>query len=288
MFKLKPVQEVKEGEYYIYRNESIVMWEKDRTPVLCKVIKLYDRGCDISIDMEDTLQIVEGTFYEIHDTMYKDGKPNLLKIREYGKEYRKKYNTYLDKVSKTLSYILRHKPEEFGITLDEHGYTRVGDIIDSLMSKPVDPLFIQSSEDMDRVLMDILMLDTKRYYYRGKDTLRWNRDIEVKANYGHSIKGIKKSESRPPAILYHGTSHKNYISIKDTGIKYMQRDKVHLSEDINVAVSVGKRRDNNPVILEVNTVAALKAGVKFYKEPSGVWLSTEIPVGLFKEVEVLE
>ena len=33
------------------------------------------------------------------------------------------------RLSKLLSYILRHKPEEYGIALDENGYTNVDELI---------------------------------------------------------------------------------------------------------------------------------------------------------------
>ena len=35
-------------------------------------------------------------------------------------------------ISKLLSYILRHKPEEYGIVLDENGYTNVDELINKL------------------------------------------------------------------------------------------------------------------------------------------------------------
>ena len=40
-----------------------------------------------------------------------------------------KQNTHL---SKLLSYILRHKPGEYGIVLDENGYTNVDEPINKL------------------------------------------------------------------------------------------------------------------------------------------------------------
>lgn len=36
-------------------------------------------------------------------------------------------------LSKLLSYILRHKPEEYGIVLDENGYTSVDELISEAM-----------------------------------------------------------------------------------------------------------------------------------------------------------
>ena len=35
-------------------------------------------------------------------------------------------------LSKLLSYILSHKPEEYGIVLDENGYTNVDELISKL------------------------------------------------------------------------------------------------------------------------------------------------------------
>ena len=36
------------------------------------------------------------------------------------------------KLSKLLSYILRHKPSAYGIILDENGYTNVAELINKL------------------------------------------------------------------------------------------------------------------------------------------------------------
>jgi len=53
----------------------------------------------------------------------------------------------------------------------------------------------------------------------------------------------------------------------------MDRQYVHLSETKDMAVLVGKRRDNDPVILVIDSKKAYEDGIKFYKELNGVWLS---------------
>lgn len=68
----------------------------------------------------------------------------------------------------------------------------------------------------------------------------------------------------PPDILYHGTSHKAYEIIMDSGLKPMSRQYVHLSTDTDTAVRVGKRRDKKPVILTVDAKRAYADGVVFY------------------------
>ena len=38
-------------------------------------------------------------------------------------------------LSKTVAFILRHHPEQYGIALDEHGWANVDDLIDAIAEK---------------------------------------------------------------------------------------------------------------------------------------------------------
>ena len=105
----------------------------------------------------------------------------------------------------------------------------------------------------------------------------------IRAMYGHSFPmQIKYEEETPPAMLYHGTAKRFFNSIKKEGLKPMSRQYVHLSEDIETAKMVGKRRDSDPVILYIDTVEAIKAGVKFYKANDKVWLCKQLPPRFIK------
>lgn len=74
--------------------------------------------------------------------------------------------------SRFISLILRHKPETIGITLDEHGWANVKDLIDGI--KKTRPI------DMD-MLEEIVGTDNKqRYSFNEDKTL-------IRANQGHSI-----------------------------------------------------------------------------------------------------
>ncbi len=57
----------------------------------------------------------------------------------------------------------------------------------------------------------------------------------------------------------------------------MNRQYVHLSEDINTASLVGSRKTKTPIILSVDTFAAREYGVKFYYGNDKVWLADRIP-----------
>ena len=93
----------------------------------------------------------------------------------------------------------------------------------------------------------------------------------------HSITIKKRNAIKPPVVLYHGTSPTSLPSIMKQGLKSMGRQFVHLSTDIDTATSVGKRRNEKPAILRVNSKNAYDDGVLFYKGSDTVWLSENVP-----------
>lgn len=165
-----------------------------------------------------------------------------------------------------ISLILRHKPEVIGLSLNSGGWLKVTDLINGINDKSE---YYISQEVLD----EIVATDNKgRYSYNDNKTL-------IRANQGHSIKGInvEMKECKPPKILYHGTSVKNALSIKECGyIKSMSRLHVHLSSDYDTALNVGKRH-GEPTVLTINAEAMYKDGYKFYLSTNGVWLTNSIP-----------
>ena len=72
--------------------------------------------------------------------------------------------------------------------------------------------------------------------------------------------------------MYHGTGKKSYNSILSSGIKKMSRQYVHLSQDINTAVNVGKRH-GEPIVFKVDAMQMYKDGIKFYISENNVVLT---------------
>lgn len=107
----------------------------------------------------------------------------------------------------------------------------------------------------------------------------------IRALYGHSLpQKIVKEEKEPPKILYHGTARRFLVSIKEDGILQKGRQYVHLSVDIDTASQVGKRRDNEPIILEINAKMAWSEGIKFYRGNDKVWLADSVPSKYINEI----
>ena len=140
----------------------------------------------------------------------------------------------LKETSKYMSLILRHKPETIGITLDEHGWADVDELIEGISRT--------QNFNMD-ILEEIVRTDEKqRYSFNDEKT-------KIRANQGHSIEvDVELEEKEPPEILWHGTGEKFATSIDNIGLIPKSRLYVHLSKDEETATIVG-RRHGKPVYI---------------------------------------
>lgn len=169
----------------------------------------------------------------------------------------------LTKVSKYISLILRHKPEAIGITLDEHGWANVNDLIKG----------INKTYKLDiEILEEIVATDDKqRYAFNEDKTL-------IRANQGHSVDvDVELKEVEPPEYLWHGTGTKYVESIRNDGLVPKSRLYVHLSENYITAQQVGARH-GNPYVFFVRSGDMHRDGYKFYKSANDVWLTKSVPI----------
>lgn len=174
----------------------------------------------------------------------------------------KKERSKEDRLSVFISLVLRHQPEAAGITLDEHGWACVEDLISGINGTG-------RTIDMGR-LEEIVRTDAKgRYSFNGDRTL-------IRANQGHSIPvDVELTEAPPPLILYHGTATRFEPLILEQGLKPMSRLYVHLSKDIETAKKVGQRH-GKPTVFEVDSGRMSRDGCHFYISQNGVWLTKQV------------
>ena len=174
-----------------------------------------------------------------------------------------------EKLSKFLSYVLRHHPEEYNIELDEEGFTPLKELIGSMMNTHISWAKV---EDIEKLISEG---ERKRFEIKGD---------KIRALYGHSVK-VKIGESFcPNSFLYHGTSPNLLPEILNNGLTPMRRQFVHLSSNKETAYAVGKRHHPEPVILEIDAVKACEKGIKFF-DRGAVVLSKEIPPEFIKPLE---
>lgn len=168
------------------------------------------------------------------------------------------------KLSKEVSYALRHAPWEYELELDNEGWVSIEQL---LMALRLDNQWKFVSENDFKKMIEVS--DKKRHeIFEGK----------IRALYGHSVpQRILKTVNTPPSTLYHGTARHLVERILSEGLQPMARQYVHLSIDIDTANLVGKRKDSNPVLLKVQAEKASNEGIKFYQGNKAVWLADYVP-----------
>lgn len=164
--------------------------------------------------------------------------------------------------SKFLSLILRHKPAQIGLTLDENGWANVQELI----GKAKTAGFSFTPE----LLNEIAETNNKKRFAFNEDKTR------IRASQGHSIEvKLDLQAVEPPEFLYHGTVEKFLPSILKEGLQKMQRQHVHLSKDTETATHVAARR-GKPVILKINSARMFSDGCAFFISENNVWLCNEV------------
>lgn len=164
------------------------------------------------------------------------------------------------RASKFLSLVLRHNPGSVGINLDAAGWVEVDVLLAAL------PTWL-NRELFDRAVAE----NNKQRFEFSADGLR------IRARQGHSVEvDLGYERVVPPNTLYHGTSAHALPAILRDGIHRMSRHAVHLSADVETAVSVGGRH-GRPAVLVVLARRLAETGVPFTRTDNGVWLTEHVP-----------
>jgi len=167
------------------------------------------------------------------------------------------------RISKRLSYVLRHDPGSVGVVLDAAGWVEVDVLLSALA---------RSGLRLSRARLDEVVA--------GNDKQRFAYDPagrRIRASQGHSVRvelGLPALE--PPAVLFHGTATRFVPAILREGLRRGKRHAVHLSADAVTARAVGARR-GPATVLEVDAAGLAASGAVFSRSDNGVWLVDSVP-----------
>lgn len=171
----------------------------------------------------------------------------------------------LDHLGRVLTGILRHFPDRFHLTMDEHGWVSTPQIVRAISQQYRAYHWLRAHH-----LVAIAETDAKgRYEVRG--------DF-IRATYGHTLDvSLDLPTANIPDALYYPVTEEEVALVLEIGLKPSDRKKVHLSKTAEDARAAGSVRTPTPAILEIDARAARAAGLVIMQAGRTVYLVDVVP-----------
>lgn len=161
-----------------------------------------------------------------------------------------------------MTYILGHNPDEFGLVPDRNGFIAFKELLWAIHEESGWSYVRQSSINEVLLSEDRASFETKDKSIRSLTGSRQlNLDLPV--------------EDIPP-IIYIPVRRKAHYTVFEKGLPRSDDKPYVFSMHRDMAERIGKRRDKQPVILEVMSAKAIKEGIQFYSF-GRLFLSMELP-----------
>jgi putative RNA 2'-phosphotransferase len=148
-----------------------------------------------------------------------------------------------------LTYVLAYRPDEFGLVPDKEGFVRLKNLLQALHEE--DGWRHVRQSHINEMLM-------------GNDrTLFESRDDRIRSLERHWI--FDPDAALPlPGLLYTPVRKRAHLVAMERGLGGKGGSYVALSPDREMALRMGRRLDQNPVLLEISAAAAGKKGVRIF------------------------
>jgi|UniRef100_A0A7C3WGY6 putative RNA 2'-phosphotransferase len=167
----------------------------------------------------------------------------------------------LEALSRLLSYVLCHRPDEFGLVLDEDGFIPIKKLLQGLAAEPG-------------------WGHVRRHHLEQLAGLCQPPCLEIA---GDRIRGVKPGPARlrhapggsPPALLYIAVPVKAHAAVAEQGLRPPPGQELVLAADRETALKIARRRSPDPVMIVVQARLAADRGIVFQGYGENLWLTSE-------------
>jgi putative RNA 2'-phosphotransferase len=175
-------------------------------------------------------------------------------------------------ISQFMSLVLLHAPHEAGLVLDENGWADFGRLCEVIKRQ-----FHVPADEVRRIVNDSrkIRFSIKNDRIRAENTDNDEADVGLRP-------------MTPPDVLYHGTKLRflgDIMSNEDGGLRKQARRHVQLSHDVEIAISVARRRMGEDVIFSIDAKAMAERGFQFFLSESDVWLTDRVPLRFLTRID---
>jgi putative RNA 2'-phosphotransferase len=176
-----------------------------------------------------------------------------------GKHIRK-----VDTLSRLMQYILGNRPDEFALVPDRDGFILVKDLLKAIHEQP-DMAYVRQSH-----LTEVMLYDRGDLFEVVEKKIR-----ATKRSFPSLTEQVPLSH--PPKLLFKGIKRKTYPAVLKHGLTPGARNYVVMTDDRDLAVHMGRRRDQRPVIVEIQAQAASNSGIAIFAFGDSLYVSDTVP-----------
>ncbi|KDQ18970.1 hypothetical protein BOTBODRAFT_102921 [Botryobasidium botryosum FD-172 SS1] len=205
------------------------------------------------------------------------------------------------RMSKALSYILRHGAQKEGLAIRADGYIKVDDLFKRPKLRGLDFPTLEKLVKNNEKQRFQLLFESSATSSSAPATAALAPGVNtsgtwwIRANQGHTLKvedldltEVLDASQLPVAV--HGTTRQAWESISRQGLSKMARNHIHLATGRPGDPGVKSMRASSTVLIFIDVPKAVKDGFKFFISANGVVLTEGnkdgfIPPQYFKSVE---
>jgi putative RNA 2'-phosphotransferase len=169
----------------------------------------------------------------------------------------------LESLARMLTYILSHRPDEFGLVLSEEGFIPIKHLLQALAAEPGWG-FVRRYH-LDQVAG---LISPPAFEVEG---------VLIRALTPEPAKLRRLPGEPPPALLYAAIPPKAHARVWEEGLKTPPDRELVLAATPDLAKKLGRRQTPDPVMVIVQAQAATRRGISFTGYGEGLYLAPALP-----------
>ncbi len=180
--------------------------------------------------------------------------------------YTMKKQKALKQLTKFIAYALGHRPDEFGLVLDPHGFIKIKEFLKAIHEG--DGFKYVRRSHLEELIITL------------PDPLIEIKGNSIRAKYRDKLSQHSLAQ-KLPELLYTCVRRRAYPVVLEKGIFPTTYSHVVLSSCRDLAERMGKRIDPMPVLLTIHTSKPAAEKIVFYRAGATLFLAESIRSGCF-------
>jgi putative RNA 2'-phosphotransferase len=169
----------------------------------------------------------------------------------------------LDSLARMLTYILSHRPDEFGLVLSEAGFVPIKHLLQALVGEPGWGFVRRHHLDQVVGLMSPPAFEVT--------------DEQIRALQPPPAQLRRPMAESPPPLLYLAIPPKAHLRVWEEGLKPPPARELVLAATPELARKLGRRRAPEPLLVTVQAQIAARRGLRFIGYGEGLYLAPALP-----------